>query len=1327
VSDRAARAVEHAGRTAGVQHIVELDEPQLRRLEAWPEHCAGRATVRQSCARRVTYELPIESPWAVCEPVSPSEQRGAWKTFSTLAGTTRSMRRHVCAVCERSRWGSEMEPRLFTVKTFERAVRGLPAPGMCHEARRWQQLSGEQRAVAESVGWAEDTWDGVDRPSEEVRQWLTGHKPGVKSADRQFAQECGLLEGWADRAHRLRRPDVSVAMLERLRTRVDGRPSTTFAGYQLQADAVLAVDRLSESKYADEATMAGSCRFRLCGGCYSSLCLGDTPAMPKDAIANECNAALNLWRSLAHAAPGQRRRDVVPVEHEAFARTTQAVYYDARALRDLEAALSTLDIQELRRWAEEDGVDTPAVRAARTVAAAVREILVALQTAPDKPPGVVAVGYVQRHLTDLTLLEERLAAGVWSNASFQVKFMLHQDRHQYRQTCLKGNIVCTPQSSAPTMADGRPVALATLCENFQVVEVGDKHILQDLQRDLKQRAKMHAPLDRQLPFVRREPVREYLQFLWHYRLRGDRRRSFGTALTSPEWERYFETLPEVGIPQPLIDTATWLSSESAAEQERRAAGYKPSESGESVTDAQRAPADDDSEGPGGCGGRDEGQRGGPPPVPHSRCKYCADKATWAAVMAAGGLQMDAGAEETREAGRCTCGPRPVEDEDGSASTVPAPNNAYVVGAALIVRGSAVESEWRQCTVTHVLDRREFLSRDMTAVSIEQLGLEMDDDAPDDSPNEPYERNGYDSDGWPVDDGSLYVEVAFGCADDGSEAPVVLHVAAAGERAEGPRKGRSQSVDELDAHRFGPGPDAWRPVIVWPQLLVDIRGSGLIEVDGRSMSSADMATAACANLVQDRAGSSIYLHQHRPELLSGMGDPRMFEQLCPSLFPVGDGGPGTESERAAQSRGLQEPRRPRSPRASFEAGVQRLLLHYTGAYDAHATFMSVAFSLRVRQQILSAVRFRSTFGTLPTGATIATLASELERTIQNGGRPSPGSSVAQMEKRFATIGAAVDGSPYARRALKEPMYALTMEHGCQALFVTVNLVPVHDIRISIAAEESMFHWRDWRQERTWGSADERLRLRATRPALSALYCERMFTAYIEAFFGWVASQPGVPDQLVGQVRGLFGKVKAYAGTVESQERNTLHTHFQVWVADWGVEWLRERLTEADTRVALFRYLDTVVDCNSPSALQELHGGGGASRDSAASCREVAVGGFAQRGCGSASCDAACHSGADDAADASGSPPAQPAARSEYNPRRNPLPREWWARHPIGTFAPGVDIKHLPPPDPALRDFDKDAFDAELCARYAAAAATGGSLFHEHYHKCLVKLHGQLKCK
>ena len=69
---------------------------------------------------------------------------------------------------------------------------------------------------------------------------------------------------------------------------------------------MLAEDRLLESKYADEATMVGSCRFWLCGECHSSLCLGDTPAMPKDAIANECNAALNMYAELCV-------RDVVAV------------------------------------------------------------------------------------------------------------------------------------------------------------------------------------------------------------------------------------------------------------------------------------------------------------------------------------------------------------------------------------------------------------------------------------------------------------------------------------------------------------------------------------------------------------------------------------------------------------------------------------------------------------------------------------------------------------------------------------------------------------------------------------------------------------------------------------------------------------------------------------------------------------------------------------------------------------------------------------------------------------------------------------------------------
>eukprot|EP01047_Picozoa_sp_COSAG01_P026357 COSAG01_NODE_1695_length_9464_cov_4.884677_9_plen_171_part_00 len=130
----------------------------------------------------------------------------------------------------------------------------------------------------------------------------------------------------------------------------------------------------------------------------------------------------------------------------------------------------------------------------------------------------------------------------------------------------------------------------------------------------------------------------------------------------------------------------------------------------------------------------------------------------------------------------------------------------------------------------------------------------------------FTRDGYDSDGYQIDDGSFFVEVQ--CGPD--EVPGVVHVArcGAGDRDEGPRKGLYRCHDQTGSDR-----DEWYPVMVWPRLLLDIHGSGLIDIDGRSMSAEDMATAACANLVQDRAGTDIYLHQHAPHLLSGMHDPR----------------------------------------------------------------------------------------------------------------------------------------------------------------------------------------------------------------------------------------------------------------------------------------------------------------------------------------------------------------------------------------------------------------------------------------------------------------------
>ena len=56
--------------------------------------------------------------------------------------------------------------------------------------------------------------------------------------DRALADAVELSSGWNDRARRLRDEQTGQQIIDLLRTRTDGIPSTTFCGFQLQADAV---------------------------------------------------------------------------------------------------------------------------------------------------------------------------------------------------------------------------------------------------------------------------------------------------------------------------------------------------------------------------------------------------------------------------------------------------------------------------------------------------------------------------------------------------------------------------------------------------------------------------------------------------------------------------------------------------------------------------------------------------------------------------------------------------------------------------------------------------------------------------------------------------------------------------------------------------------------------------------------------------------------------------------------------------------------------------------------------------------------------------------
>ena len=136
-------------------------------------------------------------------------------------------------------------------------------------------------------------------------KWLSGSLPAVGTKGRAFTDKFGLSDGWRDRARRLRAGDGG-RVVDQLRTRRDGRPSTTFCGFQLQADAVVPECRDALHNYTDERTMATRCRFRMCKECHSALWpRTQKPAtLPKDAIANGNNYGITLWHPHACARPG---------------------------------------------------------------------------------------------------------------------------------------------------------------------------------------------------------------------------------------------------------------------------------------------------------------------------------------------------------------------------------------------------------------------------------------------------------------------------------------------------------------------------------------------------------------------------------------------------------------------------------------------------------------------------------------------------------------------------------------------------------------------------------------------------------------------------------------------------------------------------------------------------------------------------------------------------------------------------------------------------------------------------------------------------------------
>ena len=159
-----------------------------------------------------------------------------------------------------------------------------------------------------------------------------------------------------------------------------------------------------------------------------------------------------------------------------------------------------------------------------------------------------------------------------------------------------------------------------------------------------------------------------------------------------------------------------------------------------------------------------------------------------------------------------------------------------------------------------------------------------------------------------------------------------------------------------------------------------------------------------------------------------------------------------------------------------------------------------------------------------------------------------------------VGGQVKGSVTSKKYMRNEIWSLISFAGAPSWFVTFSPADVkHPISLYYADTETVFqpHSRPY---------DERYRLIAQNPVAGARFFHFICEIFIKHVLGCGKKHPGI-----------YGKTKAYYGTVEQQGRLTLHLHLLLWITNaLSPQEIRDRIMDpkSDFQQRLVEYLESV---------------------------------------------------------------------------------------------------------------------------------------------------------
>ena len=318
------------------------------------------------------------------------------------------------------------------------------------------------------------------------------------------------------------------------------------------------------------------------------------------------------------------------------------------------------------------------------------------------------------------------------------------------------------------------------------------------------------------------------------------------------------------------------------------------------------------------------------------------------------------------------------------------------------------------------------------------------------------------------------------------------------------------------------------------------------------------------------GGAFLSSQAGSRFVAEWDNPNLLSWLFPHLDPWGIGG-------------FFDPRRPEG--LSFDEQLRYLLAVDQSPFRDDPDFAFVFYNLKQKRDSLNSSTFRVSASERENvvNRLLRVNVVELEALAARFAQDSRYKPESREEKEILsllakvnTISHDVPGSNGYKLSLRNEIRALINYHGTPTLFVTLNpsdrdnplvrLYAGHDIDVEDAMRgEDLSRW-------------QRSVLSAKNPSACARFFDKMINNFIKVILRF--GRPG---------KGLFGRCKAYYGTVEAQARGTLHCHMLIWLEGHpSPQKLRDKLEVSDVyRTRMFAWLESVIKCELPGTVDVVH--------------------------------------------------------------------------------------------------------------------------------------------